>query len=43
LGVPFVDAGALVSVSPIDGVHYDAPANQILAEAFAKAIRQHFP
>ncbi|WP_309668250.1 SGNH/GDSL hydrolase family protein [Tabrizicola sp.] len=43
LGLPFVDAGALVSVSPIDGVHYDAPANEILANAFAKAIRQHFP
>jgi lysophospholipase L1-like esterase len=42
-GVPFVDAGAIVTVSPIDGIHYDAAANPALAEAFAAAIRQHFP
>ena len=41
-GVPFVDAGGLVQVSPIDGIHYDAPANAVLAHAFAAAIRQHF-
>jgi lysophospholipase L1-like esterase len=43
LGVVFVDAGKLVEVSPIDGIHYDAPANPVLAEAFAKVIRRHFP
>ncbi|MCU0829693.1 MAG: SGNH/GDSL hydrolase family protein [Tabrizicola sp.] len=43
LGVPFLDAGQVVKVSPIDGIHYDAEANPALAEAFAAAIRQHFP
>ncbi len=42
-GVPFLDAGRLVKVSPIDGIHYDADANPVLAEAFATAIRAHFP
>lgn len=43
VGVPFLDAGAVVRVSPIDGIHYDAEANPALAEAFAAAIRAHFP
>lgn len=43
LAVPFLDAGRLVSVSDIDGIHYDAGANAVLAEAFAAAIRKHFP
>lgn len=42
VGVPFLDAGKLVTVSPIDGIHYDAEANPVLAEAFAAAIRAHF-
>ena len=42
VGVPFLDAGAVVKVSPIDGIHYDAAANPALAEAFAAAIRAHF-
>jgi lysophospholipase L1-like esterase len=42
-GVPFLDAGSVVKVSPIDGIHYDAEANPKLAEAFAVAIRAHFP
>jgi lysophospholipase L1-like esterase len=42
-GVPFLDAGQLVTVSPIDGIHYGAEANPVLAEAFAQAIRAHFP
>jgi lysophospholipase L1-like esterase len=42
-GVPFLDAGAVVQVSPIDGIHYDAAANPALAEAFAAAIRRWFP
>jgi lysophospholipase L1-like esterase len=41
--VPFVDAGTLIKVSVIDGIHYDADANPVLAEAFAKAIARHFP
>ncbi len=43
LMVPFLDAGTLVKVSPIDGIHYDADANPVLAEAFAALIRRHFP
>lgn len=43
LGVPFLDAGEVVAVSPVDGIHYDAEANPALAEAFAAAIRAHFP
>ncbi|MES2916372.1 MAG: SGNH/GDSL hydrolase family protein [Pseudomonadota bacterium] len=42
-GVPFLDAGQVVKVSAVDGIHYDADANPALAEAFAKAIRAHFP
>lgn len=42
-GVPFLDAGKVVEVSPIDGIHYGAEANPALAEAFAKAIKAHFP
>ena len=42
-GVPFLDAGGVVKVSPIDGIHYDAEANPRLAAAFATAIRAHFP
>jgi lysophospholipase L1-like esterase len=43
VGVPFLDAGEVVTVSPIDGIHYDAEANPALAAAFAEAIRRNFP
>ena len=43
LAVPFLDAGEVVAVSPLDGIHYDAAANPALAGAFAAAIRTHFP
>ncbi|WP_137111024.1 SGNH/GDSL hydrolase family protein [Rhodobacter sp. SY28-1] len=43
VGVPFLDAGEVVTVSPIDGIHYDAEANPALAGAVAAAIRAHFP
>jgi lysophospholipase L1-like esterase len=43
LGVPFLDAGQVVRVSPVDGVHFDAEANPALAEAVASAVRTHFP
>lgn len=43
IGVPFLDAGRVVRVSPIDGIHYDAGANPALAEVFASAIKAHFP
>lgn len=42
VGVPFLDAGTLVKVSDVDGIHYDAPEHAVLAQAFAEAIRQHF-
>ncbi len=42
-GVPFLDAEQVVQVSPVDGIHYGAEANPVLAEAFATAIRAHFP
>ena len=43
LRVPFLDAGQVVQVSHVDGIHYGAEANPALAEAFATAIRAHFP
>jgi lysophospholipase L1-like esterase len=42
LEVPFVDAGALIGVSEIDGIHYDEPAMAALAQAFAQAVTDHF-
>ena len=42
-GVAFLDAGGVVKVSPIDGIHYDAEANPALATTFAAAIAAHFP
>ena len=41
--LPWLDAGKLVKVSPVDGIHYGPEANPVLAEAFAAAIRRHFP
>lgn len=41
--VAFLDAGQVVEVSPVDGIHYEAAANPALAEAFAAAIRREFP
>jgi lysophospholipase L1-like esterase len=43
LGVPFLDAGQVVTVSPIDGIHYGPEANPALANAVAAAIKLHFP
>jgi lysophospholipase L1-like esterase len=43
LGVPFLDAGGVVQVSDIDGIHYGPEANPALAAAIAEAIRRHFP
>jgi lysophospholipase L1-like esterase len=40
LGVPFIDAGALIGVSEVDGIHYDEPAQEALAQAFANALRE---
>lgn len=39
LGVPFLDAGGVVAVDPLDGVHYDAAGHAALGRAVAAAIR----
>ena len=38
-GAAFLDAGAVVKVSPVDGVHLDATEHLRLAEAVATALR----
>lgn len=37
-GAGFVDAGGLIAVSPVDGVHFDAPAHAVLGAAIARAL-----
>ncbi len=39
--VPMVDAGRLIAVSPVDGIHYDAAAQVALGLALADAVRDH--
>lgn len=41
-GVQFVDAGAHIAVSPIDGVHFDAAAHAALGKAAASHVARHF-
>lgn len=43
LGVPFLDVGQVISVSPLDGIHYGPEASVPLAGAIAEVIRRHFP
>ena len=38
-GCGFLDAGQVIAVSPVDGVHYDEAAHARLAEAVAGAVR----
>ena len=38
-GVGYLDAGGVIQVSPIDGIHFDADANLPLAKAVAASIR----
>jgi len=40
LDCPFFDAGAIVSTSPLDGVHLDAPATRTLGLALAQPVAQ---
>ena len=40
--VTLVDAGALIAVSPLDGVHYEAAAQVMLGRAMADAVRAEF-
>jgi lysophospholipase L1-like esterase len=42
-GVAFFDAGQVVQVSAVDGIHYDADAMPVLAAAFVGAIGRQFP
>ncbi len=37
-GVGFLDAGSVVSVSPVDGVHWDAASHHTMGAAMAQAI-----
>jgi lysophospholipase L1-like esterase len=41
MGVGFLDAGAFIEVSPVDGIHYEAEAQVTLGLALAEAVRQH--
>ena len=38
-GVGFLDAGEVITVSPVDGVHFDAAAHLALGAAVAEAVR----
>jgi lysophospholipase L1-like esterase len=43
IGAGFVDAGQIIQVSPVDGIHYEAEAQVALGLAMAEAVRQHLP
>ena len=43
MGVGFFDAGAVIKVSPMDGIHYEAADQVALGLAMAGAVRQHLP
>ena len=40
--VSFLDAGAHIAVSPIDGIHYDEAAHGVLAQVMANAVKTNF-
>ncbi len=40
--VAFLDAGEHISVSPIDGIHYDQAAHTALAQVMARAVMTNF-
>ena len=42
LNAGFLDAGRLIQVSPVDGIHYEAAAQIALGLAMADALRDHF-
>ena len=41
MGVGFFDAGSVIAVSPVDGIHYEAEAQVALGLAMAEAVREH--
>ena len=40
-GAGFFDAGSVIRVSPVDGIHYEAEAQVALGLAMAKHLRNH--
>ncbi len=42
MGVGFFDAGKVIQVSPVDGIHYEASEQVKLGLAMAGAVRQQF-
>ena len=42
LDTGFIDAGQIIAVSPVDGIHFEAEAQVALGLAMAAAVRQHF-
>ncbi len=42
-GVPFLDAGQVIAVDPLDGIHYDAAAHAALGGAVADLVARHWP
>lgn len=41
-GLAFLDLDPLIKVSPLDGIHYEAEANAVIAAAVADAVTAHF-
>lgn len=41
--VSFLDAGALIECSPLDGIHFEPDAHKILGLALANEVRNAFP
>jgi lysophospholipase L1-like esterase len=42
-GVPFLDAGSVIAVDPLDGIHCDAAAHVALGAAVAAMVARHWP
>jgi hypothetical protein len=40
LGLPFLDAGAVINTSDLDGVHFEAPEHRKLGEAIAAKVTE---
>ena len=40
LGAGFLDAGAVIASSKVDGIHFDLPAHQALGRAVAEAVKR---
>jgi lysophospholipase L1-like esterase len=39
-GADFLDAGKLIAVSPVDGIHYDEAAHRVLGEAITAKVQE---